>query len=415
MIQIITYDIGKYKEYSDKQYKISKLGEIQALDDFEICVIDLTSEYIWRYDESQPTNVNCHNDLLTIKEAIINSNISKIVIVLPQNEEFYYYKTYKNSRYVLDKFIQLKDNKENLVKIISSNLFNMGKVKLTFEKTRTTIENESLEADFNFNIYQEEKFEVLTFSNNSKKVTTIKNEKIFITTLKILDDNEKLKLFIENYCKNTQGKEDMPDWISDINFFNDEQLKKDKDNNLAKISEIKQKNIAIDKELEKNLEYKSILYTNGDELVKVVLEILDEILEHDSSKFVDEKKEDFLINKDDITFVGEIKGLSSAVQNKNISQLEVHIQNYFDKLQEEGKEEKVKGLLVINHQRNKPLEERQEIHEHQKDLATKYGSLIIETQTLLKIYEKYKLGKMTKEECKKLFEENIGLLEIKNN
>ena len=53
------------------------------------------------------------------------------------------------------------------------------------------------------------------------------------------------------------------------------------------------------------------------------------------------KKEDFLINKDDITFVGEIKGLSSAVQNKNISQLEVHIQNYFDKLQEEGKEEKV--------------------------------------------------------------------------
>ena len=277
MIQIITYDIGKYKEYSDKQYKISKLGEIQALDDFEICVIDLTSEYIWRYDESQPTNVNCHNDLLTIKEAIINSNISKIVIVLPQNEEFYYYKTYKNSRYVLDKFIQLKDNKENLVKIISSNLFNMGKVKLTFEKTRTTIENESLEADF-----------------NSKKVTTIKNEKIFITTLKILDDNEKLKLFIENYCKNTQGKEDMPDWISDINFFNDEQLKKDKDNNLAKISEIKQKNIAIDKELEKNLEYKSILYTNGDELVKVVLEILDEILEHDSSKFVDEKKKIFL-------------------------------------------------------------------------------------------------------------------------
>ena len=274
--------------------------------------------------------------------------------------------------YVLDKFIQLKDNKENLVKIISSNLFNMGKVKLTFEKTRTTIENESLEADFNFNSYQEDKFEVLTFSNNSKKVTTIKNEKIFITTLKILDDNEKLKLFIENYCKNTQGKEDMPDWISDINFFNDEQLKKDKDNNLAKISEIKQKNIAIDKELEKNLEYKSILYTNGDELVKVVLEILDEILEHDSSKFVDEKKEDFLINKDDITFVGEIKGLSSAVQNKNISQLEVHIQNYFDKLQEEGKEEKVKGLLVINHQRNKPLEERQEIHEHQKDLATKY-------------------------------------------
>lgn len=38
MIQIITYDINKYKDFSDKIYKISKLGEIQALDDFEICV-----------------------------------------------------------------------------------------------------------------------------------------------------------------------------------------------------------------------------------------------------------------------------------------------------------------------------------------------------------------------------------------
>ena len=62
MIQIITYDIGKYKEYSDKQYKISKLGEIQALDDFELCIIDLSNEYIWRYNETQPTNVNCYSN-----------------------------------------------------------------------------------------------------------------------------------------------------------------------------------------------------------------------------------------------------------------------------------------------------------------------------------------------------------------
>lgn len=52
MIQIITYDINNYSEYSDKLYKISKLGEIQALDDFEICVIDLSNKYIWRYDKS---------------------------------------------------------------------------------------------------------------------------------------------------------------------------------------------------------------------------------------------------------------------------------------------------------------------------------------------------------------------------
>ena len=104
--------------------------------------------------------------------------------------------------------------------------------------------------------------------------------------------------------------------------------------------------------------------------------------------------------------------MSSAVANKNVSQLDVHVQSYLDKLQEEGKKENVKGLLIVNHQRNKPLEERQEVHEYQKNLAMRNGSLIIETRTLLKIFEEYKQGKLTKEECKKLFMDNEGILKI---
>lgn len=416
MIQIITYDTNKYNEYSEKIYKISKLDEIQALDDFEICVIDLTNEYLWTNDDSHPNSVNCYKDLLTIKEAIISSNTCKILIVLPQNERAYYYKVRKqvNGRYqdAYDKYIYLKDNKDNFIKIINSYLLIMEDVKVSFEKTKTIIEDKSVEADFNFSKYKEEDFDAITFSQNSNKVTTINKDKIFITTLKILDDNEKLKLFIENYCKEKQEKEDTPEWITDIKFFNDEQLNQEKENNLTQINELKQSNIKIDKELEKNLEYKSILYTNGDELVVIVMSILDELLDYDSSEFVDEKREDFLIKKEDITFIGEIKGVSSAIANKNVSQLDVHVQSYLDNLQEEGTEEVVKGLLIINHQRNKPIQERQEVHEHQINLAKRNGSLIIETKTLLKIFEKYKLGEITKEKCKKLFEDNVGLLEI---
>ncbi len=415
MIQIITYDINKYKDYSDKIYKISKLGEIQALDDFEICVIDLSNEYIWRYNGTQPTDVNCYKDLLTIKEAIINCNTTTVLVILPQNEDFYYNRDseYVNGRYQysLSKSIQLKDNKENLIKIINNNLLNIENIKISFEKTKTIITDKDIQADFNFTNYQEA-FKPITLSKNSNKVTTIQKDRILLTTLNILKNNDIFKVFIQNCCKEKDKKEEMPEWIKDIKFYNDEQLEKDKNSNNEKIQKLNDKNIKLEDQLKKNLEYKSILYTNGDELVKVVLEMLDEMLEYNSSEFVDENKEDFLIKKEDITFVGEIKGLSSAVQNKNVSQLEVHIQNYFDKLQEERKEEKVKGLLVINHQRNKPLEERQEIHEHQKNLAIKYGSLIIETQTLLRIYEKYKLNNITKEGCKKLFEDNIGLLEI---
>lgn len=416
MIQIITYDISKFKDYSDKIYKISKLGEIQALDDFEICIIDLSNEHIWTYNGSNPISVNCYRDLITIKEAIINSNTTKIVIVFPQNKNFSYNQTYEyiagNKHYSFKDFIQIKDNKDYLIKIISSNLFKLEKLQLAFEKTKTIVETKNIDADFNFINYEEDKFKALTYSKNSNKVTSIQKNNILLTTLDILNDKDILKLFIDNYCTENIQTEEIPNWINDINFFDDEELNKNKDNNLTQINELKQKNIEIDKQLKKNLEYKSILYTNGEELVKIVLEILDEMLEYDSSKFVDEKREDFLIKKDSVTFVGEIKGLSSAVQNKNISQLEVHIQNYFDKLQEEGKEEKIKGILIINHQRNKSLEERQEVHEHQKNLATKYGSLIIETQTLLKIYEKYKKGDTTKEDFIKLLNDKIGLLEI---
>lgn len=415
MIQIITYDLNKYKDYPDKLYKISKLGEIQALDDFEICVIDLTSENLWRYNDSQPTNINDRNDLLTLKEAIINCKITTVLIILPQNEDFYYNRESKyingSYQYRLSKYIQLKDNKDNLMKIINNNLLNIEDARVTFEKTKTIIEGKEVEADFNF-INCEEKFKTITFSKNSNKVTTIQKGKIFLTTLNILTSNDVLSLFIKKYCKPNNEKEEMPEWIQNITFYNDEQLEEDKNSNNEKIQKLKEKNIKIEEQLKKNLEYKSILYTNGDELVKVVLEILDEILEYDSSEFVDEKREDFLIKKGDITFVGEIKGLSSAVKNENVSQLDVHVQSYIDDLQQEGTEEKVKGLLIINHQRNKPIEERQGVHEHQIKLATRNESLIIETITLLKIYEKYKLGDMTKEECKKIFKDNIGLLEI---
>ncbi len=416
MIQIITYNVRKYEEYSDTTYKVSRLGDIQALDDFDICIVDLSDEDLWKYDQSEPININSYKDLLTIKEAIINKNKSKILIVLPQNKKFYYYgvQKYINSHYqtILDKFIQLKDNKENLVKIINNNLWDIGKVKLSFEKTKTVVENNKIDADFNFTNYEESGFEKVTYSKSSDKVTTIRKDTIFLTTLNLLEDGELLKVFIDTYFKEKMQKENTPDWVKDIKFFNDEQLIKDREKNLIKIEELEIKNNGIDQQLNKNLKYKSILYTNGDELVKVVLQILDEMLEYDSSGFIDENKEDFLIKKEDVTFVGEIKGVSSSVENKNVSQLDVHVQSYLDKLQEEGKEENVKGLLIINHQRNKPLNERQTVHEHQQKLAIRNNALIIETITLLRVYEEYKFGKLTPEECKKMFMDNIGLLKI---
>lgn len=413
MIQIITYDINKYSEYSDKLYKISKLGEIQALDDFEVCIVDLCNKDLWKHTAGSTSNINSYKDLLTLKEAILHCKKCRILVVFPQNIEFWYNRQYvSNGRYEYKNYAKLKDIQKDIMDILKNYLIDFQFMYITYEKTITMIGKTKVSADFNLLNYSESNFEPITFSSNSNKVTTVKKSKYTITTLNILEDEDILKKFIKEYCKEEGQKEEIPEWIDNIEFFNDEELKENKNKNSTKINELKASNKEIDTKLNKNLEYKSILYTNGDELVRVVLEILDEILEYDSSEFIDEKREDFLIKKEDITFIGEIKGVSSAIANKNVSQLDVHVQSYLDNLQEEGTQEKVKGLLIINHQRNKPIEERQEVHEHQVNLAKRNGSLIIETQTLLKIFEKYKLEKTTKEECKKLFKNSVGLLEI---
>ena len=408
MIQIITYDISKYEDYSAEKYKISHFREIQALDDFKICIIDLTAKDLWYYKGETPISINSRNDLLTLKEAITNSKKSKIIIIFPQNETFYY-DFYKSSdRYMAS--IQIKDNIYNTINLISKGLFEMGNLNISYERTNTTINDSIVSADFNFINTNITKFEPITFSNTSGKITTIKREKVFLTTLDISMKEKHIKNFIDIYLKDKTDKEKAPAWIDNINFFNDEELKVKKDENISKIKIIENDNEQINRELERNAEIKSILYINGDELVRVVLEILDEMLEYDSSSFIDEGREDFLIKKEDVTFIGEIKGVNSAIENKYISQLDVHVQNYLDEIQ---KEENVKGLLIINHQRNKPIEERQKVHEHQIKLANRNGSLIIETNSLLKLYEKYKLGNITKEECKDLLKKNTGLFEIK--
>jgi len=145
-------------------------------------------------------------------------------------------------------------------------------------------------------------------------------------------------------------------------------------------------------------------------LVSIVYNILEKILNYDMSCFVDEKKEDFRINKEQVTFIGEIKGINSNVKSENVSQLEVHCQSYIDELEEQGKKENVKGILIINPLRNKPLNERDQVHEKQIQLAQRYDSLIITTDVLLHIFENFLRKNFSTEEVVEIFKNKVGIL-----
>ena len=72
--------------------------------------------------------------------------------------------------------------------------------------------------------------------------------------------------------------------------------------------------------------------------------------------------------------------------------------------------EDIVALLIMNHQRKKSILDREPVKETQIALAKKYGILIIDTMTLLRLFEKYLNNEKTREECLDILKNNIGLL-----
>lgn len=70
----------------------------------------------------------------------------------------------------------------------------------------------------------------------------------------------------------------------------------------------------------------------------------------------------------------------------------------------------VKAILLINYQRKKDVRDREPIHEKQIKQAEKYGNLIIDSLTILKILERFRSNQYTQDDCVALIRDNIGLL-----
>lgn len=209
-----------------------------------------------------------------------------------------------------------------------------------------------------------------------------------------------------------------PKWLQEYKFNDDQQLQDTIENAEAEIKKLNQKISESKNKLDENMKYKSILVTNSDELTKVIYEILEYIFEINLSTFVDEKKEDFLFDKEDICYIGEIKGVTSNIKSEHISQLDVHYYALQDRLEEDEIQKKIKKILIMNYERNREISNRNEVHKTQIELASRNNTLIIDTLNLLQLYEKLLKGNISKQEAIDYINSKIGLfnvLEIEKN
>ena len=95
-----------------------------------------------------------------------------------------------------------------------------------------------------------------------------------------------------------------------------------------------------------------------------------------------------------------------------ISQLDNHLSEFLDDIGNEIDHPECKKILIVNHQRNKPLDERMEIHNNQIAKANRDDVLIIETKTLLEIFNKFRKSELTKEVFFNMLKDKKGILSI---
>ena len=401
-IQVISYN-KSIKYGMDHEYTYSSLNEPSSFDMFDINIISLQTELLWRYEGSDDRFINSTNDFKSLKELIGSVKKSKVIICFPKNYNYQY--SYYSGAYHHN--CQLKDMIPRLNEYLKYLIPSGHPYEIVYENSTTICEDSKYTAAFYFNNVLEDS-RVLTKCIGGDHCTTYRaNSNLIFTSLDLTQRN------INKFLREIgiiEKESEAPVWIEDFKFLDDEIQERIVSEANDEIFKQKEKIRLANKKLEENLRYKSVLYESGDALVDVVFEILEKTLKCDLSDFVDKKGEDFKITMPSITFIGEIKGISSNVRLENVSQLDVHCNTYIDSLEEEGKSENVKGILIINPLRNKPINEREEVHEKQIELAKRNGSLIITTETLLFLFEAYLKNHITNDKIVELLETKTGIL-----
>ena len=413
MIQIISNN-ALYEKFDKNIYCISKINEFKDFDNFNLNVIDLNYQDIWKNNKSNTTDINNLFDLLSLKSAISENEKSEIVILFPQNLIYEYNKVYQERDiYKYEGKENLKNIILNFRSIICNSLVSIDSIEIFYGKNDIEIDGVKYKSDFYFSNVEKEN--IIQKASNKKSNVIIKQNDIILTTLEI-DTEEKLKKMIQKIFPDIFDKTtEIPEWFYDIEFYNDKELINQICELDNKIKLIKQEKNNLNEQVKINNKYKSILYETGNILANIINEMLSQMLDYDLSNFEDKYEEDGLIKLKEITFIIETKGLKNEIKGEDVSKAFAHLIVYDDSNFKNKIEENTKCLFFATYERLKPILERVPIHERIETLAKSNKTLVIDNRIFLDIYEDYLNKKINRDDIVKLFIDNVGILKYKKS
>ena len=399
-IQIITYPPINQESFGE--IKLSFFDRYDSLDSYKFNVIDLSNSKLWRYNKNNAAFMDDSN-ILTLINSISDVVDSIIIIILPKNMKF---NIYQHGRYSHDSWLK---NESDIVSQFLNLYFDLDSMALVYGKNKTYIDNRKFNAEFYIKL-DNSGYDIIT-RNDDNKITSVQRNNFIYTTLQLTNRIDVIKFI--NDCILFDDEWTVPKWFDEIEMFDDKFQKQRIISNNNEIKRLKEDNNNAEEILKNNNEFKSILYKQSKPLVKVVFKILEDMLDYDLSDFKDNFKEDFLIKFDDVTFIGEIKGVGSNAKRKHLAQTDDHVSEREDLLEEEGNTENIKPLLIINRFIEVPPSERPKVDESTiKKAKEKYGILIITSEELLKLYESYLVGEISSHYIIERFKNEIGLFKL---
>lgn len=409
--QLLVYrqrDCG-FTETSD--LTIKEFGKASAFDAFELTVIDLQDEHLWKSDCNNDNLLNDHADISSIGQMLLQSNKCKCIVLFPQNCTYSYCWEYdwqaQANRY--KRKMPLKDFIKDFACSPIGKLLPLP-LHICFGESKTCLFDRELHSDFSFSTPILPPVNSILESDASTVSAVRLSENLTATTLHVNDNDDLLAIVDAIFPIQTQSAR-TPEWLEEVEYHDETTQRvrmKAIDDQIALLSEEKK---GIEEVLSDYREIKSVLCSKDFELENKARHLLAEIAEVDEG-FEDNKEEDFRFSYHDTLFLIEIKGSNGGLKRQHDSRTYDHVQIKADVMEDEGDSGKLKGVLIFAPQIELKPEERDPFPETQITIARKNDIAVLSTETLLRCYEAYVEGRLTSDAFKETLRQASGLVSL---
>lgn len=409
--QLLVYRLRDCGFTETADLTIKEFSKASAFDAFELTVIDLQDEQLWKSDFNNDKLLFDHADISSIGQMMHLSKKSKCIVLLPQNCIYSHgygrdYSTGSN-RYL--KKSPLKNLFRNFRESPIGELFTLS-MPICFGESETILSNKELSSDFSFGKPLPVGMNGILKSNASTVSAVLISVKFAATTLLVKNNSDLSAIVGAIFPIETQSAH-TPDWLEEVEFHDEATRRvrmKDIDDQITFLSKEKK---GIEEVLSDYREIKSVLCSKDLELENKARHLLAEIAEVDEA-FEDNKEEDFRFSYDDTLFLIEIKGSNGGLKRQHVSKTYDHVQIKADAMEDEGCSGKLKGVLIFASQIELKPEERDPFPETQITIARKNEIAVLSTETLLRCYEAYVEGRLTSDAFKETLLQMSGLVSL---